>query len=299
MADFQTVASATLDKLHEIENTVRDAKTYYQTLKDVVHQASSRFSSEYERILNEINVLQNRVETRHENLQNMKTFFNARFDGIEDGLKTADQKMESEFQDVLKRQFELILKLRDLRAQTDAKATDSVTAVNNMVQSLSATQDETDDVHDALVSEWETGTAQQQELGTSLQEQSESFVSMVETDTTESIRSASESISNQVSEKQSEFESYFSSLGDRFNETLDSTISSLDGNYRQQMENSLSGIQSFGASITAAIEQLQAVTETTMVTKEVMTTAVQSTNVGLESAIGALTEIKEIFEKIV
>jgi uncharacterized phage infection (PIP) family protein YhgE len=299
MADFETVASATIEKLTDLEQTCVAAGEDFDSVRSRIRQLHESLTSRCQATIGLASQLEDLLREQRGAQEQVKENLLGRFDAIESSLTMHSGSLERELAEVVQQQQAVQEKINAAREAVETNHEAAVEAIESTDHAVDTCRDEAEEGFDDLATQWDEGVKEVDETETSLSERADELNSYLQDDLSERIQNSVEEVSSQLDERGTAVEGHFNELGGRFDETLQSTVSTLDSDLQNLVSSMTTKFEGFGQTAEQLLERLHSGTDLLVIAKDGMNEAVRTSCVGLESAVETLDEIKQIFEKIV
>jgi ABC-type transporter Mla subunit MlaD len=297
--DFESTATAAVTKLQEIDEIVTASTKKFDDFERHVEEKNSEIMTCSEDIMSTIDQLLQRLGQA----KTARTAFGEQFEQKVEAVSTSLEAKKPNVEKQLQDSGALIEKLSTAVNEHEKTCGEQL---QTAMTAMTGVKGDFEKVKSGLTESFDTIHAQAESMHTSSESVRQStedagdrVVRFMEEDIPSKVDDEMEKVKQKVNSVKEEVETNLQEASSKVEDSVNDSVDKLKQDQDDQLESLKSAMEQMAEQLKNALSGITSAGEAMATSKDVMNTAMKSTNVGVESVIGTLKEIREIFEKIV
>jgi predicted house-cleaning noncanonical NTP pyrophosphatase (MazG superfamily) len=299
MSDFESTATAAVTKLQEIDELVSASTSQFEVAEQRLDELDTEITETSIAIMGSIDqVLQG--------ISSAKSKQVATVDSLKQQVKATLEAASKAQEGGEKEVSEIQEKIAELKGTADEvqegiknQLQTMMSAVSDLKAGMDSVRDTIPEVTNATTIKVKVARDEAEQFNNALKQKAENVLEFVEQELQEGVAKQVNHMTERLDEMKSEFETRLENVKDEFTTASQETMDQAKSEQETQLEAIKAAVEQMSEHLKATLGTIKSTSDSMMTVKDTMNTCVKSTNVGMQAAVETLTNIKEIFEKIV
>ncbi len=298
MSDFETTASDAVTKLQAIDDLVNEMNPQFEAARENWRATEQEIETVSQSLIETLAAIDSQIVSALEYHQEMSDQISERLNQIEQAATDGQNRVEEEVGTLKESVTHLSEFGQELRSLLETQLTSVREQVASVTSLFDATKSQATSMMDNLQSQADSLSSDLQESSQEIVQAGEDVRQAIAEEVVTAVQEGVESVQSAMDQFKTDAETQL----DESRQAIEQSAAEAVQQARTQLDDAMQGmvnrIQDCFETMKATATGTQTASETMITAKDVMNSAMKSTNVGLESVVETLRGIKEIFEKI-